>query len=174
MMTIKELENEVLNIIGLSVDRGKIFDIDKGQYLLFNGKFIYVEDSSLLIHKNDIKFNIINNVKLANYLLTVLIQKEAEENGIYVKLISTGEVPSSIPSLPFCNKHNISIQLQFYNSDLNRQISETLFSDYYYNLCLAYIQMIYQISCTPLSVKLSDFDYTDDDIIEMQSRRNKR
>ena len=96
-MTIKELENEVLNIIGLSVDRGKIFDIDKGQYLLFNGKFIYVEDSSLLIHKNDIKFNIINNVKLANYLLTVLIQKEAEENGIYVILLSTGEVPSCSP-----------------------------------------------------------------------------
>ena len=64
-----KLENEVLNIIGLSVDRGKIFDIDKGQYLLFNGKFIYVEDSSLLIHKNDIKFNIINNVKLYIFLI---------------------------------------------------------------------------------------------------------
>ena len=168
-MTIAELEREVLNILGLCIQNGKIFDIDKGQYLLFNGKFIYMQDSTILIHKNDIKFNIINNVKLANYLLNVLIQKESEENGTYVKTISIGEAGN--PLLGFV-KRNIIVQLQFQCND--GIVTETLVGDYYFNLCISYISMIYKLSGTPLSFNLSDFDYTEQELIDMQSKRKNR
>lgn len=169
-MLVHELRNELLNILGLCIDKGRIFDIDTGQYLLLDGKLIYDQDSALLIHKNDIRFNPLGNTQLTSYLLNVALQKDAQENGTYAKVISINEFPNRNPAHGFA-KRSVSLQLEFHTN--MKPYNQMMHTGYYYNLCLAYIEMIYKVSCVPLSFNLYEMDYTEENMIE-QAKRIKR
>lgn len=156
------IDFEILNILGLSVDSstGRIFDVDKGVFLIFNNNYVYTEDS-LIIHKGDVAFDIMGNPKLAEYLMNVLLQKESEENGLYAQMILLLEDFNSTPpytkrALDLKTGTNINIQTQ-----------------YYYNTCLAYIEMIYLISGIPISIDLHTFDYTIQQLEKMYKGRGK-
>lgn len=151
------VESEVLNILGLQVEptTGRIFDSDKMVFLTFNNNYIYT-DTSLIIHKRDIKFDMFGNMKLAEYLFNVLLKKESEENGLYVQMVSFLEDTSS---------DYIKRALYVRSSAGEFQ------SKYYYNICLAYINLVYLISGTPMSFELKSFDYTLPQLKAMYGKR---
>lgn len=138
--------NDVLNILGMSDMNGKIFDVDMGSYLIFNGSYI-VTPNAVIRHKHDTVFDIFTNVKLAEYLLNVLIKKEEIENGLYVKMITIDEVMNQ--ALSFLQRGVV----------VHSSVGEFR-SGIYFNYCLACIEMMFLLSGTPLSYDLHSIDFT--------------
>lgn len=147
---IDQMQIELLNIIGLDIkDNGRLFDQDTNQFLTFNGRYIIVREKAPIIHKGDVEFDPIHNRKLAEYLLNVLICKEKQDNGLYIKMMYINERfdPKNPQAI---NKKSLVVTTAI----------DTIETHKYYNYCLACIEMIYLISGTPLSFDLSAIDYT--------------
>lgn len=157
---LNNIYTEILNILGLEVRNGRIFDLDKGQYLIFNGNYIYT-DNSVIIHRRDIKLNLLTNNKLVEYFLNVLFQKEAEENGFYVQMMSLVDHPNNNP--PYLKRAiNIITTMGTYQSD------------YFFNCCLSYIHMMYLVSGTPLTFDLHQYDLTREQVFELYGDKKKK
>ena len=121
-MTEQELNNEILLLLGCGVENGRLFDYDTKQYLIFNGNYITTPDS-VIVHKRDVRFEPLRNSKLAEYLLNVMLNKEAVENGLYVTVMSVVDNPESISP---CIGKGLSLST-------NMGIINT---SYYYNYCI--------------------------------------
>lgn len=151
---------ELLNIIGLGVKQGKLFDTDNSKYLTLSGKFIFIRELTPIIHKGDIEFDPLHNKKIAEYLLNVLICKEKEDNGLYIRMMYVNE------SFDPKNPHLITKKSLVIKTD-----TETIETHKYYNYCLACIEMIYLISGTPLMLDINAIDFTKEQVEEMQNMR---
>lgn len=142
-MTEEQLYYEILNMLGLEIIQGRIYDSDAGSFLIYNGGFLYTNDS-VIIHKKDTIFNPLYNNKLAEYLLNVLFEKEKQDNGLYVKLFGSNEGQR-------CGLRTISLSI------ITNKMNIT--TGYFYNYCLACIHAMY-ILADMFVPNLSAFDYT--------------
>lgn len=159
-MTEQELNNEILLLLGCGVENGRLFDYDTKQYLIFNGNYITTPDS-VIVHKRDVRFEPLRNSKLAEYLLNVMLNKEAVENGLYVTVMSVVDNPESIPP---CIGKGLSLST-------NMGIINT---SYYYNYCIACIDLIHRIAGVPIDTGyLRGFDYTKEQLLSMYQAKNK-
>ena len=159
-MTEQELSYELLLLLGCGIENGKIFDYDTNQYLIYNGNYITTPDS-LIVHKRDVRFEPLRNNKLAEYLVNVMINKEANENGLYATVMSTIDNPESIPP---CIGRGLTLVTNH----------GTFTTGYYYNFCIACIDLIYQLAQVPTNISyLRSFDYTKDQLLELYSGRDK-
>lgn len=147
MQHYNQLLSDVLNVLGLTILNGKVYDTDKCQYLIFNGSYIIVPQS-LIHHRKDVMLDILVNNKLVEYLMNVMIQKETEDNGLYMQVLSTEELPN--PRVAF-NKRRL----------IAKTNKGEFATAYYYNYCLCCIDLIFKIAQYP-AINLHTFDYTDE------------
>lgn len=151
-MTEQELNREILLLLGCGIENGKIFDYDAKQYLIYNGNYITTPESPI-VHKKDVRFEPLRNSKLAEYLVNVMIAKESRENNLYVTVKSTVDNPESVS--PCIGKGIVLVT--------NKGTFNTA---YYYNYCLACIDLIHQIAQVPsIYGYLRCFDYTKDQLL---------
>lgn len=158
-----QLLRDILNVIGLSIENGRLYDTDKCQYLIFNGNYIIVQDS-IIHHRRDVVLDILTNNKLTEYLMNVMIQKETEDNGLYLQVLSTDE--EQYPKIPPFSKRRLVAKTN----------KGEYYTEYYYNYCLCCIDLIFNIAQFPV-INLHTFDYSDEYIkekVEEQMKRNKR
>ena len=157
----KRIELEVLSILGFRYVTGKLFDEETSDYVLYNGGYILDPDNSCIVHSNDTIFDLIGNYKLTEALFKIFLRKENEDNGLYV-------FSSSI------------IDEEKYNVDryLRRSVRLectcpiiSFESKKYFNLNLAYIELMYMISGYPLDLNLADIDYTEESMKEKYMKR---
>ena len=159
-MTEQELNYELLLLLGCGIENGKIYDYDTQQYLIYNGNYITTPDT-LIVHKRDVRFDPLRNSKLAEYLVNVMINKEAQENGLYVTVMSTVDNPESNPP---CIGRAITLTTNH----------GTIVTGYYYNYCIACIELIHRLAQVPTDFSfLRSFDYTKSQLLEMYNARDK-
>ena len=149
---METLYGDILNMLGLEMKPdGRIYDTDAFDYLVFNGGFIYMNRPGL-VHKKDTPFLPIENPKLANYLLNVLIKKESQDNSLYIITIgSEGE-----PARP-------QDKMVRYRTCITTD-KGALRSNYYYLQSLQYIELMFLLTGTPLTIDLRSFDLTQEQI----------
>ena len=155
------IEHEILNMIGLSIVNGRIYDVDTGRFLTFNGNYICTSDAPI-VHKRDIPFDLLGNPKLAEYFLNVLISKDSQDNGLVVKVISIAE--EVVCNNPYIARRVISITTN----------AGGIQTSYFFNICLGYIEMMYLLTGTPMSFDLHSFDLTLELVKELQTQRTKK
>ena len=162
-MTDKEiLLNNLLNVLGLQIKDNKIYDQDNFTFLVYNGGYLYPANTiGMINHKKDIEFDPIANAKLAKYLFNMLLTKETEDNDLYVN--SFGSAPS-VTAVPPKYRLEVSTKGGHFNSE------------YYYMESLQYIEMMFQITGSPIPVSIAQFDkapLTQNEIEELKTA-NKR
>lgn len=149
---METLYGDILNMLGLEVKPdGRIYDTDAFDYLIYNGGFIYMSKPELL-HKKDTPFNPIENPKLANYLLNVLIKKESQDNSLYIVTIGS----EAEPARPTDKMIRYRACISSNQGDFR--------SEYFYLQSLQHIQLMYMITGTPMMVDLKQFDLTKEQI----------
>ena len=159
-MTEQELNREILLLLGCGIEYGRVYDYDMKQYLIYNGNYITTPES-LIVHKRDVRFEPLRNSKLCEYLINVMINKETTENGLYVTVMSVTENPESVAP---CIGRGIMLVTNH----------GTFNTEYYYNYCLACIDIIHKIAQVPTTVGyLRGFDYTKDQLLAMYESKNK-
>lgn len=137
------LINSLLNILGLQIKDNKIYDQDSFTFLVYNGGYLYPYGASGLIqHKKDIEFNPLDNVKLSKYLFNVLLTKESEDNDLYVNTYGSSSNGATPPK---------------YRLELSTSGGH-FYSSYYYKESLQYVEMMFQITGSPIPVNISIFD----------------
>lgn len=162
-MTEKEiLLNNLLNVLGLQIKDNKIYDQDSFTYLVYNEGYLYpINIIGMINHKKDTEFDPISNAKLAKYLFNMLLTKESEDNDLYVN--SFGSAPSQ--STP--PKYRLEV------STNNGHFA----SGYYYLESLQYIEMMFQITGSPIPVSIAQFDkapLTSEELEELKKNKKKR
>jgi hypothetical protein len=145
----EDISNQILNLIGLEIIDHRLYDADTMQDLLYNGNPIITSDAQI-VHRRDTIYEPFSNLKLIEYLFNVLVKKEAEDNGLYI--FSVGYTDVKVPGFPEFPKKGISIYIQNAPTSISTQG--------YWNVCLAYIEMIYIITQTPVPYDLNMFDFT--------------
>lgn len=153
---------DILNMVGLDIKQGKIYDIDKMAYLIYNDGFLFIDDQSQLIHRKDNIFDPIGNVKLIKYIFEVFLNKEREDNGVYVLTLASAPYPDRVPNKP-----------TKYRLETVTTRGAEYFSDYYFLESLQYIQSIYVMSGAPIPIDLHLLDYTRDQMEEMYNSKRK-
>lgn len=82
---MEEIYELLLSTIGLSFKNGRLYDDDKGAYLLFKGgKHIVKPDYQILRDKSVVVFDPLMNKALMAYLFQVYIDKETEDGNLYL------------------------------------------------------------------------------------------
>lgn len=152
-----EVYIEMLNMLGLTIRNGKVYDNDNMSFLLYKGNYICTRDCPV-IHRKDTILDI-SNIKLMEYLANVLFTKEANENGLFVSIMATTE---SKPTLehPYIKR---GVELKTNQGDF--------VTDQYYNYSLAIINLFYLVSGMPLAYNLHQFDYTEAQMKEMYGKK---
>lgn len=153
------LYQEVLMFLGCGIMNGRLHDYDRKSYVIYNGNYI-VTNQSIIVHKRDVRLDILRNSKLAEYMLSIMIDKESAENGLYVTAISSSDNPESVP--PCIGK---AVSLITNNGNIT--------TSYYYNYCLACIEAIYQLAQVPDYHKLHSLDYTKEQLLALYAEREK-
>lgn len=155
---------EIVNMLGLEIlTDGKIYDVDKFTHLIYNGGGLYTNISgthiSPLVHRRDSLFDPINDGRLSKYLLQVLLSKEQEDNDLYVITQCSNTIPvANIPKI-----YKFRGELTTNNGDFK--------SDYYYRDSLQYIDLMYKLTGTPMTVNLHSVDYTEEQMEEIVRKR---
>lgn len=140
-----ELVNKLMQEIGLDIDNNNyIIDQDNGNQIKFNGKNLkYNSDqNNNRRNSNEILFNPIENPKLMNNLFSYYTDKINQEDGRYVNIyypLDSGD-----------NSGKGKIELK---EDTN----DTLQSNNYYNDCLKYADLIFQLG-GDTNVDLTEYD----------------
>lgn len=142
---------DLLNMLGLEERDGKVFDTDTGSFLIFNGGFLILNQTTI-IHRRDTKFDPIHNLKLTEYLLNVLFKKEAQDNGLYVYSFGLND-----------NINPVTL-LKTFQCVVTTNQSE-IRSDLFYNCNLAYIHCMYRITGFPMNT-LHMYDYKESEMLE--------
>lgn len=143
---------DLLNMLGLEEKNGKVYDADLNTYLIFNGGFLVLGPTTIL-HKRDIKFDPIRNMKLTEYLLNVLFQKESNDNGLYVYSFGLNDHINPVTLLKTFQCVVVTNKGEFG-------------SDMFYNCNLAYIQCMYKITGTPAPPDIHSYDYSEKELYE--------
>lgn len=147
---------DLLTMLGLEEREGKIYDSDLESFLIFNGGFLILNETSI-IHRRDIKFDPVHNVKLTEYLLNVFFKKEEQDNGLYIY------------SFGLTDYINPVTLLKTFQGVVTSNQSE-IRSDFFYNCNLAYIHCMYLISGFP-SEDIHMYDYTEKDMYERMQKK---
>lgn len=142
---------DLLNMLGLEEKDGKVFDTDTMTFLIFNGGFLTVGPTTIL-HRRDVRFDPIHNMKLTEYLMNVLFTKEAQENGLYVYSFGLNDHVNPVTLLK---------TFQCVVITNNGEVK----SDIYYNCNLAYIDCMYRITGTP-NYDMHMADYKESELYE--------
>lgn len=142
---------DLLNMLGLEENNGKVYDTDLNTYLIFNGGFLILGPTAIL-HKRDTKFDPIRNVKLTEYLLNILFQKESSDNGLYVYSFGLNDNINPVNMLKTFQCVVVTNKGEFS-------------SDLFYNCNLAYIHCMYEITGTP-ALDLHFYDYSEKELYE--------
>lgn len=143
---------DLLNMLGLEEKNGKVYDADLNTYLIFNGGFLVLGPTTIL-HKRDIKFDPIRNMKLTEYLLNVLFQKESNDNSLYVYSFGLNDHINPVTLLKTFQCVVVTNKGEFG-------------SDMFYNCNLAYIQCMYKITGTPAPPDIHSYDYSEKELYE--------
>lgn len=156
---------EIINMLGLEIlTDGKIYDIDKFSHLIYNGGGLYTNISgthiSPLVHRRDSLFDPVNDGKLSRYLLQVLLSKEQEDNDLYV-------ITQCSSMQPIFNNPSKIYKVR---GELTTNNGKFV-SDYYYRDSLQYIDLMYKLTGTPMTVNLHTIDYTEEQMEEIIKRR---
>lgn len=151
---ISVLNNEVLTILGLGIVDNKIYDYDKDKFVMFKGGNICTGDC-LVFHKKDIKFDLLENIKLAEYFMNILFVKEEEDNGLYIQYFN---IINSTESLYPLRSIEVNTNIGKYTTD------------FFHNYCLAIIHLIYIMTGTPLSFSLHELDFSKERLIQLYSK----
>lgn len=163
MIDVEIIIRDLLNILGLYIkEDGRIYDEDTMSCLIYNGGYLYLNKSnsySTLMHKNDCIFNPISNNKLAKYLFTILLKKESDDNGLYVRSMSSSPHPDKD-----------ALEYAPYRIDLYTNKGDFC-SEYFYMESLQYINLMYIITGTPLLYNLKKFDLTKDEIKDLRNKK---
>lgn len=168
MSYIYDIENTLLNIIGLSIKNNYIYDDDNFDFLLFGNGMIKTANQGIF-HKNDCVFDPIFSLKQIQYLFTVYTKKEEQDNGLYVQSLGLNSEMHQLDENLKASKYSLHV-------DTNKGSIDT---NYYFNIPLAYIEAIYRISNIfdndPIvKVKLKMTDFTEEQMIERLSKKGKR
>lgn len=142
---------DLLNMLGLEENNGKVYDADLGTYLIFNGGFLILGKTAIL-HKRDVKFDPLHNVKLTEYLMNILFQKEFNDNGLYVYSFGLNDNVNPVTLLKTFQCIVVTDRGEFG-------------SDLFYNCNLAYIQCMYKITGRPYQ-DLHFYDYSEKELYE--------
>lgn len=164
------IQNKLLNILGLSIVDGFIYDEDKCGYLEYKGGPIKINTDGVF-HKNYSVFNPVFDQAQAEYLFSILSSKEAEDNGLYINSLGGTNI-----AIPEGDKTLIKFKLNV-NSNMG-----SFESDSYFNICLTYIEAIISLSSSyeydkalqeNLIPCLKSIDYTVEEMIERISNKRK-
>lgn len=158
---IKRVELEILSVLGFEYVNGKVFDQDSMDYVIYNDGYILDPDNSYIIHSNDTIFDIIGNYKLTETLFKIFLAKENEDNGLYV--FSSSIIDEE--------KYNVD---RYLRRAVRLECTSPIIafeSKKYFNLNLAYIELMYMISGYPLDLNLSELDYTEESMKDKFMKR---
>lgn len=162
MTDMEILINSLLNVLGLQIKDNKIYDQDSFTFLVYNGGYLSPIDTSAIIHhKKDNIFNPVENAKLAKYLFNVLLKKESEDNDLYINSYGSSPQSNTLPT-----KFRLEVSAS----------SGHFTSDYYYMEALQYIEMIFQLTGSPIPVSIKQFDkkpLSPEEIEEMKANMKK-
>jgi hypothetical protein len=115
-----DLNRKILQEIGLDInDQQHVVDQDTFNLIQFNGKNIKysINNPTVLIGKDDIKFDPINNVKLMSHLFTYHIDKIHEIDGIYYPVFYPIEGENGKGAIEAKSDNGTVVRSNFYNND---------------------------------------------------------
>lgn len=159
MNELQILISNLANVLGLQImPDGKVYDADTFTYLVYNGGYLYCSlyNRAVIHHKKDTEFDPIRNAKLVKYLFNMLLNKEAEDNSLYV------------------NSYGSSPQLQTNPTKYRLEVSTSnghFESGYYFLESLQYIEMMFIITGTPIPINIHDLDLTKEQIFEKRNMK---
>lgn len=164
---MKELYSLLMSTIGLSEREGRVYDDDNEAMLLYKHKYIAM-DESYILRNNMMLFDPANNKNLANYLLTVYADKEAEDSGMYVQSFYTmSEIRNPGKDVPSRFKCSVLF------ADTN--IENNIDTKYYYLEGLAYIDAIFCMAGNPIDLSQYDIDEKGAlDAIQQRAKKNNK
>lgn len=168
MSYIYDIENSILNIIGLSIKNNYIYDDDNFDFLLYGNGMLKIANTGIF-HRNDSVFDPIFSLKQIQYLFTVYTKKEEQDNGLYIQSLGLNTQIHQLDENLKASKYSLHV-------DTNKGTIDTSF---YFNIPLAYIEAIYRISNIfdndpTIKVKLKMTDFTEEQMIERLSKKGKR
>lgn len=138
---MNELNIRIMKEIGLEInDHNYIIDQDNGTELMMNGKYLISERGKTNVRDNSIIFDPKNNKKQMVNLFSYYTNKISEEDGV--------EISVFYPSINKDGSGSITLV-----DDNNDEIK----SKNYYNDCLKYADLIFQLS-GDTNVDLSEYD----------------
>lgn len=161
---IENIKYGLLSILGLSIMNNMVFDDDAETLLMYNDGFIKM-DGTGIIHSNDSIYDPIFNSYQAKYFFSICINKEARDNGLYIQTMGVEN------NLVIISEDTKRLQ---YSLNIDTQ-SGTIKTNFYFNLCLCYIEAIYRLTGIydldpSLREKLKLTDYDTDDLSERSYR----
>ncbi|MGL5751123.1 MAG: hypothetical protein ACRCXT_11385 [Paraclostridium sp.] len=137
---VTDIQSALLKEIGLAVDADhNIIDLDYGNQLFMHGKNIKVIVNGVIpvITQHDILFDPINNPKLMNLIFNYHIQKLQSMEGMYFSVF-----------YPVYDEMKARLEI--------KGDEYTYSSKYYYNECLRYIDLIFQIRGDDIDLSVID------------------
>lgn len=148
----KTLYVDLLFALGITFnDNGILVDAENEIPILFNGKRIVSRDDCRIRHFNDIEFIPLYNNKLCEFLLTTLTPIKLEEDyNIHMRILSQ--------ETKFSKEVNGKKIYKF--SQLATTTQNEYQSEFYYNINLAMIDLIFKLNQYPIGYDLSRMDRT--------------
>lgn len=140
---------DLLLAVGLGFDSaGRLIDTDSLVPIIFNGRRIISLDNNTLRHFNDIDFDPLANNKLCDYILAIATAKLAEEDNVHVMVLRQDS--------RFSKQYNGKKIFKF--SQIATTTESEIQSDFYYNMNLATIDLIFKLNHYPITYDLSGLD----------------
>lgn len=154
---IENIKYGLLNILGLSIMNNMIFDDDAETLLIYNEGFIKMNGNGI-IHSNDNIYDPVFDAHQTKYFFGICINKESRDNSLYVQTMGVDSTPILISEDTKRMQYSLNIDTQ----------NGSIRTNYYFNLCLCYIEAIYRLTgiydidpSLKEKLKLTDYDVQD-------------
>lgn len=154
ILDVNHLYNMVLQCVDMKINNITIFSQSSKGEVSFNDRVLkYNPNGFTLVHKGEVKFDPLMNFKQAQQLMSILLKLQEEDEGLYTQMFYD-EKDSSGEKTRIVIRTNMGVYT----------------SQYYYNISLGYLELIFVLSGIPVE-NLMEFD--NPIIIEEKSTRTR-
>lgn len=140
LLNINHLYNLVLTCVDMKINNITVVSQTTKGDISFNDRVLkYNPNGFTLVHKGEVKFDPLNNFKQAQQLMSIFLQMQEQEEGLYTQMF-------------YDEKNSEDKTRIFMRTNLGNFASQ-----YYYNISLGYIELIFALSGIMVD-NLDEFD----------------
>lgn len=154
LLNVNHLYNVLLSCVDMKIQNTIVVSQTTRGPISFGEKLLkYNPNGYTLVHKGEIMFDPLNNFKQAQILFSIFLKYQEEEEGLYTQIFYDEKDPRDETKTRMFMKTNLG--------DFS--------SNYYYNISLGYIELIFKLS----GIMVSNLSMFDAPIITEETRRRR-